>query len=81
MQEGAAGQCHTLFHGADDHCQAVPKPRRAPRRPAWSTAHVCLSKPNTVTKEQKLHETQSPFQAIILVKFRTGSEEEDNRVS
>lgn len=64
-----------------DHRQAVPEPRRAPRRPAWSAAHVCLSTPNTVTKEHKLHETQSPFQAIILVKFRTGSKKDNNRIS
>lgn len=64
-----------------DHRQAEPEPGRAPRRPAWSTAHVCLSTPNTVTKEHKLHETQSPFQAVILVKFRTGSKEENNRIS
>lgn len=59
---------------------AVPEPT-APRRPAWSTAHVCLSKPNTVTKEQKRHETRRSLQSVIVVKLSTGSEEEDHRIS
>lgn len=59
-----------------NHCPAVPKPKRAPGTEAWTTAHVCLSKPNAVTKERKVQGTQSPSQPIILAKFRTGSKGE-----
>lgn len=59
--------------------ERCPSPGRLPDCQAWAPAHVCLSKPNTVTKEQTLHEAQSPSQSVILVKFMTGFKE-DKRI-